>query len=76
MFGLVTKREYKNLINDVNWVALALAEVNKQFIVFDNEMNTLKKELHGCQKALYSLIDKLNCDLALNDKNEPTVVKR
>jgi hypothetical protein len=51
--------------------------------ILDKELSTVQEtvarlstELHGTQSSLYSLIDRLKCDLKLDKKGKPVVIKR
>lgn len=66
MFGLAKKSEVKEIQQELYGQISSLLALNEK----------LSKELHGTQAALYSLIDKLNGDLILNDNQEPEVVGR
>lgn len=69
MFGLVKQSEVQQL-------RLEIEQLRKEVTAAMYMLDSTNREVHGTQAALYSLINHLNCDLELDSKDEPAVVKR
>lgn len=73
MFGLTTK---KQLLENEKVVNSKIAEFSALVVSLSEEVKTLRTEIHGCQTALYKLLDKLQYDLVMGEDGNPEIVAR